>query len=244
MTSEEEKRLIILSAIASLGGSATKGAVLDQIANEDLMVLTDHDREWRKSRKELVWRNDLAFIRGHLVDEGLMSRSEDGQWEISSAGSTLAQRLARNARQASNLRHINANSLDRMSLWLDASMLSDEDALTGDTRFVEGASVLHWGTRYERDPQLRKRAIELHGLTCQGCGFDFASHYGALGQGFIEVHHLMPLSELEGPTSVNPMTDLAVLCSNCHSMVHRQKPHPLSLSELRELIAHREPSGR
>lgn len=131
-----------------------------------------------------------------------------------------------------------------MIRWLDTNMLSDEDALTGDTRFFEGASVLRWGTRYERDPQLRKRAIELHGLTCQGCGLDFASSYGAIGQGFIEVHHLMPLSELEGKTAVNPMTDLAVLCSNCHSIVHRKKPRPLTLSELRELIAHRKPSDR
>jgi 5-methylcytosine-specific restriction protein A len=51
------------------------------------------------------------------------------------------------------------------------------------------------------------------------CGFDFEARYGSVGAGFAEVHHLRPLSTT-GATSTR-LSDLAVLCSNCHRMVHR-----------------------
>jgi len=63
-----------------------------------------------------------------------------------------------------------------------------------------------------------------HGTRCQACGFDFASKYGVqLGEGFIEAHHLRPLSSLEeGEVATYTVaTDFAVLCSNCHRMIHR-----------------------
>ena len=49
----------------------------------------------------------------------------------------------------------------------------------------------------------------------------FAKTYGDLGKEFIEVHHLHPVSE--GVREVNPVEDLIPLCSNCHSMIHRQE---------------------
>jgi predicted HNH restriction endonuclease len=50
---------------------------------------------------------------------------------------------------------------------------------------------------------------------------DFAKTYGDLGKEFIEVHHLYPVAQ--GERNVNPITDLIPLCSNCHSMIHRQE---------------------
>ena len=39
---------------------------------------------------------------------------------------------------------------------------------------------------------------------------------------YIEAHHLTPLHALsgEGPVLTNPETDFAVLCANCHKMIH------------------------
>ena len=59
-------------------------------------------------------------------------------------------------------------------------------------------------------------------LECEVCGFDFAAAYGDLGEGFIECHHTVPLAE-SGPTTTK-LADLALLCSNCHRMVHRRQP--------------------
>ena len=49
-----------------------------------------------------------------------------------------------------------------------------------------------------------------------------------------EVDHMKPLAELKGEQhETNPKTDLAVLCANCHRMIHRRKDITLTLDELR-----------
>lgn len=52
------------------------------------------------------------------------------------------------------------------------------------------------------------------------CGFDFEAVYGTCGAGFAHVHHLKPLAEAAGP-AVTRLDDLAVVCANCHAIVHR-----------------------
>lgn len=100
----------------------------------------------------------------------------------------------------------------------------------------EGRCELVYTTRYERSPILRKRAIQIHGTTCMACEFNFYKFYGARGKDYIEVHHLIPLSTLEEEFEINPVTDMAVVCSNCHRMIHRDKNDILSIDELKEII--------
>jgi 5-methylcytosine-specific restriction enzyme A len=51
---------------------------------------------------------------------------------------------------------------------------------------------------------------------------------------FAEVHHIKPLSELKGiKHETDPKTDLAILCANCHRMIHRKKNITLTLNELK-----------
>lgn len=64
------------------------------------------------------------------------------------------------------------------------------------------------------------------------CGFNFERIYGLLGKGFIEVHHVIPLADMD-KVETNPKKDLIVLCSNCHRMVHRKHGVCLSLGELK-----------
>jgi 5-methylcytosine-specific restriction enzyme A len=78
--------------------------------------------------------------------------------------------------------------------------------------------------RLERNRALVKRKMlsyqeETGGLACEICKFDF-SKYGSLGVGFCEVHHLKPLSAELSEVRTN-LIDLAVVCSNCHRMIHR-----------------------
>ncbi|NJD67095.1 MAG: hypothetical protein C3F12_08145 [Candidatus Methylomirabilota bacterium] len=68
------------------------------------------------------------------------------------------------------------------------------------------------------------------------CGFDFSEVYGHRGEGYIEVHHALPVSELGGAASVNPETDMVVVCANCHRMIHRRRDDPLTLTALRDLL--------
>lgn len=99
----------------------------------------------------------------------------------------------------------------------------------------EGGTRVFMSVRRERDPYLRAEAIRLHGTRCMACDFDFSSMYGEHGDGFIEVHHCTPLSA-KGIRTTDPRTDLIVLCSNCHRMMHRKRGYTLSLAELCRLI--------
>ncbi|WP_371514390.1 HNH endonuclease [Arenibacter sp. NBRC 103722] len=71
-------------------------------------------------------------------------------------------------------------------------------------------------------------------LDCEVCGFDFYLKYGELGKGFIECHHKTPLSELE-PNTETKLSDLALVCSNCHRMLHKEIS-TLSISTLKEIL--------
>ena len=54
----------------------------------------------------------------------------------------------------------------------------------------------------------------------QSCGFDFAERYGALGDGYAQVHHLLPLSDSPKDGREIKLNDLAIVCANCHAMIH------------------------
>lgn len=74
------------------------------------------------------------------------------------------------------------------------------------------------------------------GLYCEVCTFDFAAMYGRRGEDYCEVHHRRPLSLGHGsrPTSLE---DLAIVCANCHRMLHRSPW--IAVEELRRRIAKR-----
>ena len=90
--------------------------------------------------------------------------------------------------------------------------------------------------RIERNSTAAKKVKKLLGVICMGCGFDFKRIYGERGEDYIEAHHLIPLHDLpEGKSvSMNPQKDFAVLCANCHRMVHRKKPM-LTLNQLQNI---------
>jgi 5-methylcytosine-specific restriction enzyme A len=92
--------------------------------------------------------------------------------------------------------------------------------------------------RIDRHPEASKAAKRYHGTVCQGCNLSFASTYGEIGEGFIEAHHLRPLSSLEEGvlSKYDVATDFAVLCSNCHRMIHRM-PDPSDLRSFKDLIS-------
>ncbi|MED4210801.1 EVE domain-containing protein [Priestia megaterium] len=100
---------------------------------------------------------------------------------------------------------------------------------------IEGIKKLYHVNKYERDPKNRKKAIEIHGLNCYVCGFNFEEAYGERGRDFIEIHHIKPLSSLKEAVAINPKTDLVPLCANCHRMIHRRKNEVLTVEQLKAL---------
>ena len=107
-----------------------------------------------------------------------------------------------------------------------------------DETYDEGRSFARRHLIRERDPRARARKIAqarrtLGHVRCDTCGFDFETTYGERGNDFIECHHRNPLSVV-GPTTT-ALSDLALLCSNCHRMIHRFRPW-LTVEQLAELI--------
>lgn len=86
----------------------------------------------------------------------------------------------------------------------------------------EDLTCLREHKRIERNRKLADKAKKFLGYTCQACGFNFKAKYGDLGHNFIEAHHLTPIHQLKGhKITLNPAEDFAVLCSNCHKMIHK-----------------------
>ncbi|WP_323707918.1 HNH endonuclease [Mammaliicoccus sciuri] len=135
-------------------------------------------------------------------------------------------------------RSINGKLLDFVLsyLSLDTEKSQSEDHMLESVIYKEGKIMQQYGTKYERNQKLRRKAIELHGVTCRCCGFNYEKVYGEFGKGFIEIHHIKPMYSIKEEIIVDPKTDLVPLCSNCHKMVHRKKEKPLTIKELKQLI--------
>ncbi|MET8281882.1 HNH endonuclease [Micromonospora sp. NPDC005174] len=103
----------------------------------------------------------------------------------------------------------------------------------------EGGVTLREHLRRERSPKLRRRKLaeaKRHGvaIACEVCGFDFQRVYGDRGRDYIECHHRTPL-HVSGETDTR-LSDLALICSNCHRMAHRGSPW-LTVEQLKALVA-------
>ena len=109
------------------------------------------------------------------------------------------------------------------------------DELRGGTKFREGAVLQVLVNAYERDPDARLACIENYGTSCCICGFNFGQAYGPKVEGFIHVHHLVPLSEARGEYTVDPIADLRPVCPNCHAVLH-YNTRAYSIEEVRALL--------
>jgi 5-methylcytosine-specific restriction enzyme A len=91
--------------------------------------------------------------------------------------------------------------------------------------------------RIERNPSAAKLAKAYHGIRCQACSLVMVERYGAVGEDFIEAHHLVPLASLKEGVAVkyDVATDFAVLCPNCHRMIHRTDD-PSNLKALQTVL--------
>jgi len=105
---------------------------------------------------------------------------------------------------------------------IGSSPFSLPEEVAGGKRYIEGAVERIFVNRYERDPNARSACIRAHGAKCSVCDFEFGKVYGQIGDGFIHVHHLNPISKLKQAAQINPIKDLRPVCPNCHAMLHAQ----------------------
>jgi len=94
------------------------------------------------------------------------------------------------------------------------------EEIIDEKRYMEGSCHRVVINAYERDSSARAACIRHHGTRCSICDFSFGDCYGTAAEGFIEVHHLVPLSSIGHSYKVNPVEDLRPVCPNCHAVIH------------------------
>ncbi|OOG73803.1 HNH endonuclease [Algoriphagus sp. A40] len=138
------------------------------------------------------------------------------------------------ARIADTIRQTVANPQLRMKLY-EIQEEPEEELL----EFREGRVLYKLHKYKERDSKLvllkKTQHLKKYGaLDCESCEFNFQVKYGDLGKGYIECHHQVPLNQYEGIQQTR-LEDLALVCSNCHRMLHRGMDM-MGVSKLREII--------
>ena len=97
------------------------------------------------------------------------------------------------------------------------------------------------------DPKLIKKLKADSDYTCQACGLKYEKVYGdySKNKDFIEAHHIEPKFKVKKEAETDKKMsrsakDFAMLCANCHRMIHRMmrkdKDRIISLSEFKDRI--------
>lgn len=151
-------------------------------------------------------------------------------------GSHLGEDVWNEFKDDRNRLNATANQIRSNYQYIEPTMIEGGE----DETFQEGRVVTMLHKRFERNgsapKQKKKQVMEKTGkLACEVCGFDFKERYGEIGDGFAECHHVVPVSELNG-TQKTRLKDLAIVCPNCHRMLHRSRP-PKTVVELMAVVS-------
>jgi len=120
--------------------------------------------------------------------------------------------------------------------WLERHEFMGPEEVQDVRSAPEGAVRTILVNRFERDPDLRQACIQYYGARCVVCSIDMGGAYGDHAMGFVHVHHLVSLAEMQGACDVDPIRDLRPLCPNCHAVAHLRKP-PFTIEQLRAMRA-------
>jgi predicted HNH restriction endonuclease len=186
----------------------------------DIVLPEGEDIELLEGRKDDKFSQKVRNLKSHstLEREGYVTyerRGHQGYWKITDQGLKVVQS-------------------PREPLF----------ALDETVSIVEGIKSAVNYEIYSRSKLVRDHAIFIRescdSLCCEACDFDFKEVYGELGEGFIEIHHIVPISYFRNSSVEKSlseaMTNVAALCSNCHRMIHRKRDYVLSVLELRDIL--------
>ncbi|MCC8953134.1 HNH endonuclease [Bradyrhizobium sp. Pear77] len=191
-----------------------------------------HPHEYRPDRTlEMDDANvdDLVTTLARLNDTSLI-RDQNGRVLVRSAA---PERVAPPRRAESTNDSISPSSSVDNTLpnvpMRGVEPLDELDIETPEDHGLEGVMKLKYTCHRQRERALRDKKIKaalLEGggrLRCQvpRCGFDFLEKYGELGKEFAHVHHLEPIASYPEDGRKVEFDELAIVCPNCHAMIHR-----------------------
>lgn len=245
----KEKEYLVLISIVDVGEQGTKKIVLDNICNRGYIIFSIDDLKEKENRKELKWRNDLAFTRKSLQSKGYVDGSEKNNWKITENGKIYLEEICREITQKDyKATKLTIKAVARASEYNNYvngkcnRTVEDEKEEYLDIiyeGFPEGKEMERLHKYKERNPSLIKNAKNRFkeknfSLYCEICGFNFQEVYGDIGKDYIEGHHMKPVCELNDGDETD-INDILLVCANCHRMLHRKRPC-LSKEELLKLV--------
>lgn len=95
-----------------------------------------------------------------------------------------------------------------------------EETLNKQELLTEGEKTEVFSVKYERNPKARALCLAHYGYNCRVCGMSFEDTYGSEFKNIIEVHHIVPVSQIGESYVVDPINDLIPVCPNCHTAIH------------------------
>lgn len=113
-----------------------------------------------------------------------------------------------------------------------------KQGLTNDNGFVEAIEgIQREVTRYikGRSGVLRQAALDAAKGVCEGCGKNFQKLLHGRGVRVLQVHHREQLAVLQTP-KLNTVQDLAVVCANCHMLIHADSRNALKVETLKRML--------
>jgi len=96
------------------------------------------------------------------------------------------------------------------------------------------------GEQYKKEALFRKRNRQLievkkasSNYRCEVCAMRFDERYGKIGEEYIIAHHKVPIGSRKGSYKIRS-EDIALVCSNCHDMLHKKDQlHPMPIKRLK-----------
>ena len=88
----------------------------------------------------------------------------------------------------------------------------------------------------QRSAKLRKLARERARGKCEACGCDFTLLAQGLGSRCLVVHHKRQMRYYDEPKETL-LSELAVVCANCHMMIHNDPAKALTVAQLRQKLS-------
>ncbi len=203
-----DETILALDLYFDCGGSIPSASDTRVIKASDLLRALPYHAQ---AARQPTFRNPagvsfkLQNIRQVATGQGLgnFSKMDRRVWEELGSQPEEARRLA---------------ELIKSGIKISASEGEEPDE---DLEFAEGRTVTEAHKRRERNPKLRKKLIEKKRktgpLTCEICRCVEPDH--PFGESIFEAHHILPLAA--GGERKTKLSDLTLVCANCHRMLHR-----------------------
>ncbi len=228
---------LILPALYAMyikGGSIQTTDLIKALT--EILKPTGHDLEILEGRRDTKFSQKVRNLKSHgtLVDQGFATHTYRG-YEITKAGHDMVEKHKSQLELLFEFQFFQAARQFRQLADSEPLEVIDEKII------VEGKLRQRSQEYHTRSRELRLAAVEHYAengrILCAACEFEFALAYPGIGDGYIEIHHLRPVSYMRGePLRISEaLGNVRPLCANCHRMIHTSRP-PRLIEDIRRYL--------